>query len=99
MSCLNDIDGACCRHNGNAKTQQVATSLELGVAAVGHCEAVDDCAKDDKHSSHHHAHSTTEAIDDGTSEGKSSDSTNLVHGGCQCRPHTVGGSMEEVEEG
>jgi hypothetical protein len=99
VRCLNNVDWACRRHNGDTETEHKTTSLQLTIAiSMEHSESVDDGADDNECSSSNHTHATAKVVDDWTSEGQSNDSANLVHRRCQCRPNTIAGSMEETKE-
>ena len=99
MSGLDDVDGTSSGHDGDSESEEKASTLELCIRAVVHCQSVDDCTENDQTSARDHTETTTKVVNDGTSEGQRNDSTDLVHGRGDGSPWTVRSTMEPIQEG
>lgn len=80
MSDLDDVGGSSGGSNGDTETEEEAASQELRKVGLDGGGGLDDCAEDDDGAANEHTDPTAPGIDGRTNEGKSDDTTNLVHG-------------------
>lgn len=83
---LDDVHGSSGGGDGDTETEQESTSHEL-TSAIGSC--LDAGTDDNDGCTDEHADSATPGVEGGTDEGKSHNTTNLVHGRDNTSPNTV----------
>lgn len=81
VSNFNDVGGTSRGSDRDTETEEEATAQELGKRVVGDSGGLDDCSQSDNGAANEHTDPTAPGIDTRTNEGKSDDTTNLVHGG------------------
>lgn len=95
---LDDVDWTRGRDDRNTETEQETPTHELMNTGVGDGSTGDDGAHDDQKGANEHTHPSSPGVDCRSHEGKSADTTNLVHGRDQTSPDTVVLSMKEGQE-
>lgn len=111
MRHLDDIDGSCGGSDGHTKackgsvipsilwygtlTENESATHKLSDACIFEGGSRDDCTHQDDHGADEHTPATTPSINSGTDEGKSDDTTDLVHGRNDTSPDSSVGAMED----
>ena len=83
---LDDVHGSSGGSNGDTETEEESASHEL---SDGIGSALDNGADDNNGGTRTHSQATTETINNGADEGKSDNTTDLVHGGDNTSPDTI----------
>lgn len=97
---LDNVERSSSGEDGHAETKQQTATHELtNGAATRFCGSLNDDTSAGNSTSNHHSISATPSIASGTDEGKSDDTTNLVHGSDNSGPGTCAFDLVVALEG